>query len=355
MNHNPFRSHFTRMRALTILLIGMLPLCGITSAQSGTIPKGVNIPVRTTDSINVTKSDGEVFNGVVEEDVLNTQGGVAIPRGSNVELVVRTISNETTLDMDSVFVNGDRYGVQTANAVVEAKPGEGLGANKRTGEFVGGGAIIGAIVGAIAGGGKGAAIGGGVGAAAGAGTQILTKGKSVKVPAETLVSFRLEQPLQIGISDTGFSRNGRHYHSGYGTVAENSAAYDAGLQAGRSDRERNTAYNSDNTRWKAAELSDYRNGYERGYDESPRRGQAGPSDIRITADHYITWKAPAASKVYMQIDDQPKRLFASGPSGNQPAPWMTSGHRYLFVLEDSNGREIARDENDLRTVRTSRR
>jgi hypothetical protein len=343
------------MRVLTILLIGVLPFCGTTSAQSGTIPTGVSIPVRTTDSIDVNKGDGQVFNGVVDQDVQNTQGGVAIPRGANVELLVRTISNESTLDLDSVFVNGERYAVEAENAVVEAKSKSGIGANKRTGEYVGGGALIGAIVGAIAGGGKGAAIGGGVGAAAGAGTQVLTKGKSVKVPSETLVTFRLEQPLHIGIADSGFSRNGRHYHNGYGTVAGNSTAYDAGLQAGRADRERNIAYNSNSNRWQAEELRDYQNGYERGYDESPRRGQAGPADLRISADHYIVWKAPAASKVYVQIDDQPKRLFASGLSGNQPAPWMTSGHRYLFILEDSNGREIARDENDLRTVRTSRR
>ena len=79
---------------------------------------------------------------------------------------------------------------------VSSKEKQGVGANKRTGKYVGGGAAVGAIIGAIAGGGKGAAIGAGVGAGAGAGAQILTKGKSVNVPAESLLTYRLRQPLR---------------------------------------------------------------------------------------------------------------------------------------------------------------
>jgi outer membrane lipoprotein SlyB len=73
----------------------------------------------------------------------------------------------------------------------------GLGANKRTAEMVGGGAALGTLIGAIAGHGKGAAIGAAAGAAAGAGTQILTRGKTVKVPAESTLRFKLDQPLQL--------------------------------------------------------------------------------------------------------------------------------------------------------------
>jgi hypothetical protein len=62
---------------------------------------------------------------------------------------------------------------------------------------VGGGAVLGAIIGGIAGGGKGAAIGAGAGSAAGAGVQVLTRGQQVKVPSETLLEFRLQQPVTI--------------------------------------------------------------------------------------------------------------------------------------------------------------
>jgi hypothetical protein len=89
---------------------------------------------------------------------------------------------------------------------------DGLGKNSRTGEFVGGGALVGAIIGAIAGGGKGAAIGAAAGAGAGAGTQLLTRGSTVRIPAESLLTFRLQQPLEMAPADNGFTRGGHHYH-----------------------------------------------------------------------------------------------------------------------------------------------
>src|SRR5438445_4979213 len=75
---------------------------------------------------------------------------------------------------------------------VAQKGTEGLGKNKRTAEMVGGGAVLGTLIGAIAGGGKGAAIGAATGAAAGAGTEVLTRGKAVRVPAESKLRFKLD-------------------------------------------------------------------------------------------------------------------------------------------------------------------
>jgi len=61
-------------------------------------------------------------------------------------------------------VDGRRYRVSTEDQELENRR-DGVGGNKRTGQFVGGGVVSGAITGAIAGDGKGAA----VGAVAGAG------------------------------------------------------------------------------------------------------------------------------------------------------------------------------------------
>ena len=165
-------------RALPVLLTGAicgtLFFSGVASGQSaGTIDAGTTITVRTNEQINAGNSDGRVFSGVVDQEVINRSGNVAIPRGANVEMLVKTIArNQIALDLESVTVNGERYGIQTLDSVVSSQQPDGFGANKRTGEFLGGGAVIGAIIGAIAGGGKGAAIGGGLGAAAGAGTQV---------------------------------------------------------------------------------------------------------------------------------------------------------------------------------------
>src|SRR6185369_705803 len=132
------------------------------------------------ETINTRDNDGRVFTGNVAQNVLDRSGNIAIPAGSNVEMMVRsTANNEISLDLDSITVNGERYSVDTDPNSVTASRKEGIGVNGRTGEYVGGGAAIGAIIGAITGGGKGAAIGAGAGAAAGAGAQILTRGRSV--------------------------------------------------------------------------------------------------------------------------------------------------------------------------------
>jgi hypothetical protein len=106
-----------------------------------------------------------------------------------------TSNAELALDLQSVKVGDRRYVVNSAD--LEQQGTGGIGMNKRTGEMVGGGAALGTLIGAIAGHGKGAAIGAVTGAAAGAGAQILTKGKSVQVPAETTLRFKLDKPLRL--------------------------------------------------------------------------------------------------------------------------------------------------------------
>ena len=135
-------------------------------------------------------------------------------------MVKRASDNSLSIDLESLTVNGQRYGV-AADAASVGTSGIGgtiqngagtIGANKDTATYVGGGALLGTIVGAIADGGKGAAIGAAVGAAAGAGSQIVTHGKTVKVPAESLLTFRLGQDLALGVRDNGYTQNGFHYH-----------------------------------------------------------------------------------------------------------------------------------------------
>jgi len=62
---------------------------------------------------------------------------------------------------------------------------------------IGGGAGAGALIGALAGGGKGAAIGGGVGAAAGTAGAAATGKQDITISAETILSFRLEQSIEV--------------------------------------------------------------------------------------------------------------------------------------------------------------
>src|SRR5213593_1192842 len=107
-----------------------LCLGGTANAQrlsSGTIDPGTTITVRTTEDINTSNADGRIFHGVVDQDVRDRNGNLAIPRGSDAELIARKMSNnEVALDLDSLMVNWQRYGVESSAATVQSKSGSGL-------------------------------------------------------------------------------------------------------------------------------------------------------------------------------------------------------------------------------------
>lgn len=70
---------------------------------------GAVIPVRTNEAIEVERRDNRVYTGTVDQDVRGSNGRVAIPRGANVELMVRVErDNDLILDLESVVVNGQR-------------------------------------------------------------------------------------------------------------------------------------------------------------------------------------------------------------------------------------------------------
>jgi hypothetical protein len=188
-------------------------LYSFTGIRAETISEGTTIPVRTNDAIDARDTgNGRVYSGVVDRDVVDDHGRIAIPRGADVELMVRDIGHHTlALDLDAVVVNGKRYSVTTYDVTRSGHEKDGVGANRRTGKFLGGGALFGTVLGAVAGGGKGAAIGALAGGAAGAVGQIATRGKRVHVPAESVLTFQLRQPLDLA-PDRGYTRNGQHHH-----------------------------------------------------------------------------------------------------------------------------------------------
>lgn len=178
-----------------------------TNTSNATIPAGTNLQIRTNQAISATaETAGRTYSAEIAQDVTGSNGAVLIPRGSPAQLTVGQVSsggtlgtgnNQVALELQSVSVNGRTYQVASNPVQQQSSNERGIGANKRTAEMTGGGALLGTVVGAIAGGGKGAAIGAAVGAAGGATTQVLTRGKEVSVPAETLLTFRLDQPMTL--------------------------------------------------------------------------------------------------------------------------------------------------------------
>ena len=187
------------------LILTGLPAVAPTApaAEAKVISIGTPISVRTNEKIDSKDAaGGQVYSAEITEDVPDTTGGTAIPRGSAAQLLIRSSSGggavhspELVLDLDSVVVGGKRYRVVTSDVSESNK--KGVGANRRTAEMVGGGTGLGALMGAIFGGGKGAGIGALAGAGGGLATQLFTRGKEVKVPAETLMVFRLERTLVL--------------------------------------------------------------------------------------------------------------------------------------------------------------
>jgi hypothetical protein len=186
------------MNRIVILIASLgLAAAAVPHSRTDTIPAGTIIRVRTNEKIDASNATpGRVFAGMVSENVTDKRGSVVIPRGSTAELAVTEISkHHIVLDLQSVTAGGRRYAVLSNQQTIQSTKKPGIGKNKRTAKFLGGGAAGGSVIGAIAGGGTGALIGGLVGAGAGAGAQTLTRDKSVRVPAESVLTFRLERPL----------------------------------------------------------------------------------------------------------------------------------------------------------------
>jgi hypothetical protein len=180
------------------------PAPPVVTTRTYVLPAGTDVSVRTNEPIDSDKAaEGQAFDAQVTRNATDANGDVVIPRGADAKVVIRSASkggrfrgaSDLVLDLQSVRINGKAYELDTADVTKTGK--SGVGANKRTATYTGGGAAVGAIIGAIAGGGKGAAIGAGAGAGAGALTQILTKGGAIKVPVESVLTFQLDQPLRV--------------------------------------------------------------------------------------------------------------------------------------------------------------
>ena len=170
------------------------------SGAPNTIPAGTRLEVRTNEAIISTHPEGRTYQGEIATEVVDAQKKVLIPRGAQVELVILEAKDKNgikgaslQLGLRSVTVEGQTYLVVSE----EVTQTTGLGKNKRTAQTVGAGAALGTLIGAAAGGGGGAVLGGLVGAAAGAAVQVLTQGKEVRIPAESVLRFQLDEPIHL--------------------------------------------------------------------------------------------------------------------------------------------------------------
>ena len=169
-------------------------------------PKPLIVPAETIISVTIDQpvgskisTPGSAFAATVAAPIF-VDGRLAIPKGAHASGVVKDAKPAgrfkggavLSLTLTNVSVKNQTYEIETS-APSETSTGKG----KRTAALAGGGAGGGALIGGLAGGGKGALIGALIGAAAGTGGAGFTGNRDITVNAETLLNFKLVQPLEI--------------------------------------------------------------------------------------------------------------------------------------------------------------
>jgi len=168
-----------------------------------TVPAGTRILIRTVDAIDSSKQKtGFRFTASLETN-LQAEDMVVAPRGTTVygrlaqasSAGKMSGSSELTLELTDIVINGTAYPLLTGTYEIK---GKGEGGN--TAKKVVGGAGLGALIGGLAGGGKGAGIGALAGAGAGTAVAATKKGQQLQIPSESLLEFRLEQPVALPVA-----------------------------------------------------------------------------------------------------------------------------------------------------------
>ena len=171
-----------------------------------TIPGGTTLPIRITQTLDsATTQTGENFTGVLATDIV-LENSTVLRQGTPVTGHVDEAkdaahfkgSSLLTVSLTSVSHQGHKIAITT-----EPFSKEGAGRGKNTATKAGVGAVGGAILGGIFGGGKGAAIGAAAGGGAGAGVNAVTRGQQVQIPSETIVRFRLVNPISVTVQVGG--------------------------------------------------------------------------------------------------------------------------------------------------------
>lgn len=192
-----------------LLLVGIVPVLALlvwAASEKWRAPDPVVVPRDTTIQVslnNTLASDenrpGDHFEATVTQPVM-IENKTIIPEGAEVEGLVVDAKRSgrimgrarLRLALESVDVNGKTYDIRTNS---KTKVG-GNHKNRNIG-FIGGGTVGGLLVGAAAAGGKGALIGAPIGAGAGTAAAFFTGKKDIRLPAETVLTFKLAEPVTI--------------------------------------------------------------------------------------------------------------------------------------------------------------
>ena len=169
--------------------------------HSVVLAAGTPLVIRIGETVSAAHNQvGDTFFGTLEQQlvidgfIIGERGArvigrisQAVPagRGGGVSHLAVELVRLSTSDGQRVPIRTDQYVKQ------------GSGSTGSDLAKIGVGAAIGAAIGALAGGGTGAAIGAGAGAAAGTGAVLIANGKSVEIPVESRLTFRVKESTTL--------------------------------------------------------------------------------------------------------------------------------------------------------------
>jgi len=164
------------------------------------IPAGTLLRVRLNQSLGTRYNHpGDRFAATLELPLV-VDGGTAIPRGTQVCGVVREALPSGRLKgraililaLDGMDANGRHLSIATQSLTRQSDRHR-----KHNAWWLGSGTGAGALLGGLAGGPAGFGIGLGAGASAGFTGAVLTGREQVRVPVETMISFRLDRSVTL--------------------------------------------------------------------------------------------------------------------------------------------------------------
>ena len=164
------------------------------------IPAGTAVSVRLGQTLSTkTAQPGQAFEATLNAPLV-IDGVRVASRGATARGVVVSSDDggrvkgraQLAVRLTSLVLANDKEAALQTAPVYRTAPGT----KKKDALKVGIGSGIGAAIGAIAGGGRGAAIGAGAGAGAGTGVVLATHGDPAVLPVETLLSFKLSEPIE---------------------------------------------------------------------------------------------------------------------------------------------------------------
>jgi len=174
-----------------------------------TLPYGTVLAVRMKESVSSDFNQrGDIFLASLASPVM-VEDRIVIPADAAIQGKIVEVRNVGRFNGRSTLVvtvtrlayNGRSYDLRSSQY-----SNQGVSRSTHTVAAIAGGAGMGAIIGVILGGEKGAAIGAMIGAGVGTGAQAIAK---VRLPANSMLSFRLETPLTVVPSSTLLKNAGR--------------------------------------------------------------------------------------------------------------------------------------------------